>query len=53
MFGEYEKKETFNVMIKVRPCTMTRQAHSVSWELCKICLWKEKLFFVLDIEKLS
>ena len=32
-----------NVMINVRPCTMTRQGHSVSWESCKICLWEEKL----------
>ena len=37
------KKETFDVMINVRPCTMTRQGHSVSWESCKICLWEEKL----------
>ena len=27
----------------MRPCTMTRQGHSVSWESCKICLWEEKL----------
>ena len=43
MCGECEKKETFDVMINVRPCTITRQGHSVSCELCKICLWEEKL----------
>ena len=43
MCGECEEKETFNVMINVRPCTMTRQGHSVVWESCKICPWEEKL----------
>ena len=43
MCGECEEKETFDVMINMRPCTMTRQGHSVSWESCKICLWDEKL----------
>ena len=37
------KKETFNVMINVRPCTITRQGHFVSCQSCRICLWEEKL----------
>ena len=36
-------KDTFDIMINVRPCTMTGQSHSVAWELCKICLWEETL----------
>ena len=43
MCGECEEKETFDVKINVRPCTMIRQGHSVSWESCKLCLWEEKL----------
>ena len=46
MSGECEEKETFNIMINVRPCTMTRQGHFVSWESCKICLWEEKVLCV-------
>ena len=40
---ECEEKEIFDIMINVRPCTITRQGHSVSYESCKICLWEEKL----------
>ena len=47
MCGECEEKETFDAMINVRPCTITRQGHSVSCEPCKICLWEEKLAFVV------
>ena len=43
MCEECEEKETFDVMINVRPCTMTRQGHFVSCESCKICLWEERL----------
>ena len=43
MCGECEEKETFNVMINMKPCTMIRQVQSVSWESCKISLWKDKL----------
>ena len=43
MCGECEEKETFGVLINVRLCNMTKQGHSVSWELCKICIWEEKL----------
>ena len=43
MCGECEGEETFDVMINVRPYTMTRQGDSVSWESCKIFLWDEKL----------
>ena len=43
MCGECEEKETFGVLINVRLCNMAKQGHSVSWELCKICLWEEKL----------
>ena len=48
MCGECEEKETFDVMINVRPCTMTRQGHSVSWDSCKICPWEEKLSVCQD-----
>ena len=43
MCGECEERETFNVMINVRPCIVTRQRDSVSCESRKICLWEEKL----------
>ena len=33
-------KET---LINVRPCTITRQGHSVFCKSCKICLLEEKL----------
>ena len=46
MCGECEEKETFDVMINVRSCTITRQGHSVSWESCKICLWEESCLCV-------
>ena len=41
MCGECEEKETFDVMINARPCTVTRQGHSVSWESCKIFYGEE------------
>ena len=43
MCGECEKKETLDIMINVRPCTVTRQGHSVFCESCEVCLWEEKL----------
>ena len=43
METECEEEDSFNVMINVRPCTMTREGHSVSWESCKICLLEEML----------
>ena len=48
MCEECEEKETFDVMINVRPCAMTRQGHSVSWEPCEICLWEENLYLCLE-----
>ena len=50
MCGECEEKETFNVMINVKPCTMIRQGHSVSWESCKISLWEDEVFFLFGIK---
>ena len=35
------KKETFDLIINVRPDTITRHGHCVSYESCKICLWEE------------
>ena len=46
MCEECEEKETFDVMINVRPCTITRQGHSVSYKSGNICPWEEKLSFV-------
>ena len=47
--GECDEKETFNVMINVRPCTITRQGHSVSCESCKNFSMGRKIVFVLGI----
>ena len=49
MCVECDGKGTFDIMINVRPSTMARQGHSVSWRLCKICLW-ELVVFVLGIK---
>ena len=43
MCGECEEKETFHIIINMRPCTITRQHHSVSCESCKICLREENM----------
>ena len=45
------KKETIDVMINVRPCTITRQGHSVSCESCEIFMGR-KVVFVLGIRGL-
>ena len=53
MCGGCEEKETFDVMINVRPCTMTRQGHYVYVENRvkfvygkKSCLCVRHLWFV-------
>ena len=48
-------KKTFDVMINVRPCTITRQGHSISCESRKICLREEKFFLycLCDLFKIN
>ena len=50
MCGKCEEKETFDLMINVRPCTMTSQGHSVSWEsgkrICQVNTMGESSSFI-------
>ena len=47
MCGECEEKETFDIVINVRPCTITRQGHSVSCESCKKFMGSKVVEFVV------
>ena len=52
MCGECKEKEAFSVMIKVRPCTMTRQGH-FHFHFCVKFVYGKKSCLCVRHKKLS